>query len=495
MVMEKQERFLRGAGILLPIFSLPSEFGIGALDGAAYRFVDFLKRSGQKYWQILPLNPTGFADSPYQSSCAFAGNPYFLDISKILPQNVAKRAECEFSEYIDYYDLFQKRIKILRQNFSKVPNQYINGYLAFCEENKFWLEDYSLFMAIKEKNSYRPWLEWDDENLKKHNKDALKEFSLNNSKEIEFWKYIQFMFFSQWNSLKSYANEKGIAIIGDLPIYVSLDSSDVWANRQLFLLNKEGYPLEVAGVPPDSFSNDGQLWGNPIYDWNAMEKDGYLWWKKRLELSSQLYDAVRIDHFIGVVNYYSIPYGSLDAKTGAWKRGPGKELINTWRDIGKIKIIAENLGNVTDEVNELLQETGFPGMKILQFAFTSGYDNRHLPHNYEENCVLYGGTHDNQTLFGYFSECNESELNFACNYLNLENKSPAAISEEIIRAGLESVADIAIFSIQDYLGLDDRARINTPSVLEGNWRWRVSEKFLTQELSDKIRELCVKYGR
>ena len=495
MIMEKQERFLRGAGILLPIFSLPSEFGIGALDEAAYRFVDFLKGAGQKYWQILPLNPTGFADSPYQSSCAFAGNPYFLDISKILPKNVSEELKREFSEYIDYYELFQKRIKILRQNFSKVPNQYIDLYLAFCEENKFWLDDFSLFMSIKEKNGYKPWLEWDDENLKKRNNDALKEFSLNNSKEIEFWKYIQFLFFSQWNSLKSYANEKGIAIIGDLPIYVSLDSSDVWANRSLFLLNKEGYPLEVAGVPPDSFSNDGQLWGNPIYDWNAMEKDGFLWWKRRLEFSSKLYDAVRIDHFIGFVNYYSIPYGALDAKNGEWKSGPGRHLIDTWRDISNIKIIAEDLGNVTDEVNELLKESGFPGMKVLQFAFSSGYDNRYLPHNYEENCVLYGGTHDNQTLVGYFSGANESEVNFACNYLNIENKSPAAISEEIIRAGLESKADIAVFSIQDYLALDDRARINTPSVLEGNWRWRVSEKFLTQELSDKIRELCVKYGR
>ncbi|MBE6696686.1 MAG: 4-alpha-glucanotransferase [Ruminococcaceae bacterium] len=493
--MEKQERFARGAGILLPIFSLPSKFGIGAFDSAAYNFVDFLKMSGQKYWQILPLNPTGFADSPYQSSCAFAGNPYFLDISKILPHDTAHHLETEFSEHIDYFELFQNRAKILRQNFSGIPQEIKNEYSTFCKENEFWLEDYSLFMAIKERNNYKPWLEWEYEDLKRHDEEAIKEFLSENRDEIEFWKYVQYLFFSQWHSLKSYANENGITVIGDLPIYVSLDSSDVWANRQLFLLNEEGYPLEVAGVPPDSFSNDGQLWGNPIYDWNEMKKDGYMWWKRRLQLSSVLYDAVRIDHFIGFVNYYSIPYGAHDAKNGEWKRGPGKHLIDSWRDIGNIKIIAEDLGNVTDEVGELMKDAGFPGMKILQFAFTSGYDNRHLPHNFEENSVIYGGTHDNQTLLGYFSVCDNRELEFACDYFNIENKSPAAISEEIIRAGLESRADIAIFSLQDYLGLDDSARINTPSVLEGNWRWRVSEKLLTQELSDKIRERCVKYGR
>ena len=280
--MDKQERFLRGAGILLPIFSLPSKYGIGAMDEASYRFVDFLKEAGQEYWQILPINPTGYADSPYQSSCAFAGNPYFLDISEFLPEHAIKEQEREFSEYIDYSDLFQKRIKILRQNFFGVPNECKEEYADFCKRNEFWLDDFSLFMAIKEKNGYLSWLEWEDEKLKMHDREALREFSLNNEREIVFWKYIQFVFFSQWKALKSYANEKGITIIGDLPIYVSLDSSDVWANKYLFLLDEDGYPLEVAGVPPDSFSGDGQLWGNPIYNWNAMEKDGYSWWKKRL---------------------------------------------------------------------------------------------------------------------------------------------------------------------------------------------------------------------
>ncbi len=493
--MDKQERFLRGAGILLPIFSLPSKYGIGAMDESSYRFVDFLKEAGQKYWQILPINPTGYADSPYQSSCAFAGNPYFLDISEFLPEYAIKEQEREFSEYIDYSELFQKRIKILRQNFLGVPNEREEEYAAFCKRNEFWLDDFSLFMAIKEKNGHLSWLEWEDEKLRRHDREALREFSLKNEREIVFWKYIQFVFFSQWKALKSYANEKGITIIGDLPIYVSLDSSDVWANKHLFLLDDDGYPLEVAGVPPDSFSGDGQLWGNPIYNWNAMGNDGYSWWKKRLLHSSVLYDAVRIDHFIGFVNYYSVPYGASDAKNGRWNRGPGKNLIDSWNDIDKIKIIAENLGIVTDEVNNLLYEKGFPGMKVLQFAFSSGYDNTHLPHNFEENCVVYGGTHDNQTLYGYFSTCDSGEFDFACNYFNVENKNPAALSEEIIRAGLESKADIAIFSIQDYLGLDDRARINTPSVLQGNWRIRISEEYLTRELSDKIREKCERYGR
>ena len=493
--MKKQERFERGAGILLPIFSLPSDYGIGGFDEAAYSFVDFLYEAGQRYWQILPLNPTGYGDSPYQSCCAFAGNPYFINIKEVMSDEVLKREKKGFTEYIDYAYLYENRIKNLKESLIFVPKSAEIPYKRFCDENSFWLDDYALFMTIKEKNGNRIWTEWEDERLKNHDTEALYEFSREHKEELDFWRYLQFTFFSQWDALKRYANEKGISIIGDIPIYVSLDSSDVWANRELFLLHSDGCPIEVAGVPPDAFSEDGQLWGNPIYNWHALEERDFLWWKKRVEFCSYLYDAIRIDHFIGIVNYYSIPASADNAKNGRWHKAPARALVSSFEGISGIKIIAENLGNITDEVTELLEECGFPGMKILQFAFGGDETNPNLPHNFEQNSVVYGGTHDNQTLLGYFSSCSEKELDLASYILNQKNKSPLAISKEIIRAGLSSVADIAIFSIQDYLALDDRARINTPSVAEGNWQWRLSGKRLTPKLTEEIKAICRSYNR
>lgn len=493
--MKKQERFERGAGVLLPIFSLPSDGGIGCFDSQAYKFVDFLYEAGQKYWQILPLNPTGYGDSPYQSSCAFAGNPYFVNLEEILSKEEYNKLDKTFSEYIDYKKIYENRINIMRQNFFGVPKKSESEYRRFCENNSFWLDDFSVFMTAKKKNKNQIWCDWQNEALRNHDSEAILEFAQDNKFEIEFWKYIQYLFFSQWSSLKRYANERDISIIGDIPIYVSLDSSDVWANREFFLLHSDGCPVEVAGVPPDKFSDDGQLWGNPIYNWKALEEKDFYWWRKRLEACSYLYDAIRIDHFIGIVNYYSIPYGAKTAKNGRWHKAPGEKLISSFGDIDNIKIIAENLGNVTEEVTLLLEKSGYPGMKILEFAFSGDETNGNLPHNFEQNSVVYGGTHDNQTLVGYFSGCSEEELNFACEYLNIKNKSPAVISKEIIRAGLSSVADIAIFSIQDYLGLDDRSRINIPSVAEGNWSWRVSEKKITPKLAGEIKKLCRIYNR
>ncbi len=497
--MKKQERFQRGAGILLPIFSLPSDYGIGCFDEKAYEFVDFLKKSGQRYWQILPLTPTGYGDSPYQSSCAFAGNPYFISLKEIATDEEQKELTLCFSEHIDYEQLYNTRFSVLRKCIKRISEkestEYRTEYTNFCKKNSFWLDDFAFFMAIKQSEGNVAWTEWQSEGLKNHNESAIVEFYLDNREEIEFWKYTQFFFYTQWERLKKYANQNGIRIIGDLPIYVSHDSSDVWANRELFLLDSDGYPSEVAGVPPDVFSSQGQLWGNPIYNWSVQENNGFYWWKKRIALSSRLFDIIRIDHFIGIVNYYAIPYKETTAKYGRWCKGPSIALIEEISSMDEVKIIAEDLGNLTDEVIELLCKAGYPGMKILQFAFNGGTENPHLPHNFSQNSVVYGGTHDNQTLVGYFSLCDKEELEYALQYLKTENKSPAAISKEIVKAGLSSVADIAIFTMQDYLGLDDNARINTPSTPYGNWRWRMSEQYLTEELASEIYSLCKLYNR
>lgn len=497
--MKKQERFTRGAGVLLPVFSLPSQHGIGCFDEKAYEFIDFLQNAGQTYWQILPLTPVGYGNSPYQSSCAFAGNLCFINLKEIATTDELSLLPFGNEKHVDYSAVYKSKMSVLKKCIKRIlsieKNEYHTDYTEFCKSNTFWLNDFAFYMSIKEKEENAAWYEWKNVGLRDRNERAMVEFYLDNSENIEFWKYTQFLFYTQWKKIKKYANDRGISIIGDVPIYVSHDSSDVWANRALFVLDEKGHPTEVAGVPPDIFSSHGQLWGNPIYNWDTHEEKNFDWWKKRIEASSTLFDVIRIDHFIGIVNYYAIPATESTAKNGKWYEGPAEKLINVFSDIKNVKIIAEDLGNLTTEVEELMKKAGYPGMKILQFAFAGGYENPHLPHNFSENCVVYGGTHDNQTLVGYFSSCDKKEIEFVSEYLKTDKKSPTDISKEIIKVGLSSAADIAVFTIQDYLGLDDSARINVPSTSQGNWQWRINEACLADNLSSEIYSLCKLYNR
>lgn len=479
---------VRSAGVLLPIFSLPSRYGIGTLGREAYRFIDFLCRSGMKYWQILPLTPTGYGDSPYQSVSAFAGNPYlidlddaasFLDVSLPDLYTLTNGEECR----INYELQFLEREKALRTLFSRCQGiEETEAYRKFVSEEE-WLSPYSRFMAYRKKNGMKPWQEW-----------TCEEFSEEDREEIAYQNFLQFLFFHQYGELRRYANERGIGIIGDMPLYVSLDSADVWANPDLFLLNEKGYPQEVAGVPPDLFSEDGQKWGNPLYMWKRMEDDGFVWWKKRISHMLKMCDKVRIDHFIGLVNYYAIPANALTAREGEWRKAPGERLLESLRTMTE-SLIAEDLGVVNEEVVRIRERFCLPGMKILQFAFNGDSSNPFLPYNYEKRCLVYGGTHDNETLIGYFSTADERELAYACRYLGIETKDPALIAKAVISAGYASVGDTVIMSMQDLMGLDNSARINTPSTVEGNWQYRLPCDWESQVDAHALKALAKLYGR
>lgn len=404
MKKEKQDRALkRGAGLLLPISSLPSPYGIGTFGADAYRFVDYLVEAGQKYWQVLPLGPTSYGDSPYQSFSAFAGNPYFIDLDYLVDEGLITKAQIkkfpwgDNKEYIDYATVYGSRFQVLRIAFENSAYADTKEYAEFVKNNEYWLDDYSLYMAVKFYFENQEWAKWDDD-IKARRPEAVEKYKEELKDDIEFWKFCQFKFFEQWNKLREYANEQGIEMIGDIPIYVAMDSADVWAHKELFELDEDFKQINVAGVPPDAFSADGQLWANPLYDWDKMEKCNFEWWKQRMASNSKLYDYIRIDHFIGVVNYYSIEASCKDAKEGVWRKGPGIKLTNAIDSaIGDAKIIAEDLGVVSPAVRELLAETGYPGMNIIEFAFGGGPDNSHLPHNYKPNSLVYGGTHDNET--------------------------------------------------------------------------------------------------
>ncbi len=498
-ISKKQKRLGRGAGVLLPVASLPSRFGIGTLGREAYQFIDFLQAAGQRYWQVLPLGPTSYGDSPYQSFSAFAGNPYFIDLETLVQEGLLTWEEVSAPDWgdnptkIDYAQIYQNRFRILRRAFIRSSHRETEEYQNFCKRNQDWLEDYSFYMAVKMHFGAQEWLKWPEE-IRTCQPAALQSFRKNLLQDIEFWKFCQFKFSEQWFKLKAYANERGISIIGDIPIYVSLDSADVWRHPSLFQLDKKRQPTMVAGVPPDSFSQTGQLWGNPLYNWDEMGKDGFVWWKKRMAFSAKLYDIVRVDHFIGIVRYYAIPYGSLTAQNGEWCRGPGAALIRAISAVmGDSKIIAEDLGCVVPEVEELREAAGYPGMKILEFAFDSGSENLNLPCHYSQNSVVYGGTHDNETLVGFFRHQPLRSLHFACDYLHVRKKKdlPAAC----IRAAYASVADTAVIQMQDLLGLGNEARTNFPSTIGTNWRWRLLPNQLTDELSVKMHDLSELYAR
>ncbi len=493
----------RSAGILLSISSLPSKYGIGCFSESAYKFVDFLKASGQTYWQILPLGATSYGDSPYQSFSTFAGNPYFIDIDEFVKSGLLTQEECENTDFgndernIDYEKQYFNRYPLLKKAFerSDIVNSY--DFKQFCDENP-WLDDYALFMAIKDNYKGISWIEWDEE-IRLRNPDAMEKYRSELEYEISFYKFLQFVFFNQWGRLKKYANENGIEIIGDIPIYVAFDSADTWSAPKLFCLDENNVPTAVAGCPPDGFSADGQLWGNPLYNWDVHKSSGYEWWISRMAQCFKMYDVVRIDHFRGFDEYYSIPYGDKNAKNGHWEKGAGIQLFKAISDaLGTKKIIAEDLGFMTDTVRELVKACGFPNMKVLEFAFDSrdtGSRNDYLPHNYNENCVAYTGTHDNQTIVSWLKTITDEEFAMVREYLYDTFTPDDKLYKSLIALVMRSKADVCIIPMQDWLGLDDSCRMNTPSTVGDNWKWRMTESDMNNTLSSEIYNMTKIYDR
>lgn len=489
---------MRASGILLPLFSLPSPYGIGTLGQSAYDFIDFLASARQRYWQMLPIGPTSYGDSPYQSFSTFAGNPYFIDLDTLAAQGLLTREELQRAAspqaepYVDYAFLFERRFEVLRcafRRFEETPR-----YRAFAAENAYWLPDYALYMALKAENGYVSWLQW-PQGLKSREEGALALARERLEEEIRFYCFLQYAFAAQFQALKAYAKKKKVLLIGDIPIYVAMDSADTWVHPSLFMLDETLTPTFVAGCPPDYFSKTGQLWGNPLYDWPAHEAEDFVWWTARVKATFQFFDVVRVDHFRGFASYYAIPYGDATAEFGHWREGAGMKLFQTLkRKLGKLNIIAEDLGYLTQDVFKLLKATGFPGMKVLQFAFSPPYgDNPYLPHRYPQKCVAYTGTHDNATVGEWMKEVRPKERAFARKYLALSAKEGAGMG--FIRGAWASVADTAIAPLQDFLGLGKEARINVPSTVGGNWRWRLNGPELTPELAEKIAEITRRYGR
>jgi len=490
----------RSAGILLPISSLPSKYGIGCFDKAAYAFVDFLKDAGQSYWQILPLGPTSYGDSPYQSFSTFAGNPYFISLDALCEEHLLTQKECEAAalpdtDSIDYSGLYETRYELLRKAYNRMEND--NAVLEFTASQP-WVEDYALFMALKDYFGGVSWDNW-TEDIRLRKEDALKQWKERLAEEIGFYQFLQYQFFRQWNKLKAYANANGIRIIGDIPIYVAFDSADAWANPELFQLDEIGLPKAVAGCPPDGFAADGQLWGNPLYDWEYHKKTSFKWWIERLRQCFAMYDVVRIDHFRGFDEYYAIPYGDKTAKNGHWEKGPGMELFRAMESaLGKREVIAEDLGFMTDSVRQLVKDSGFPNMKVLEFAFDSrdtGSRNDYLPHNYDENCVAYTGTHDNQTIAAWFQTITDEERSMAREYLCDAYTPEENLHRVFISLIMRSRAKLCIIPMQDWLGLDDRSRINVPSTVGTNWKWRLLQHELTKPLQEEISKATQLYGR
>ncbi len=492
---------MRASGILLPITSLPSKYGIGSFSKEAYEFIDQLKAAGQRYWQILPLGPTGYGDSPYQSFSTFAGNPYNIDVEEFVTQGILTLEECKASNttgtdrYIEYGELYILRFELLKTVFSRVCLEKEDGFQEFCNEEEWWLDDYASYMAIKDSFDGISFIEW-PEDIRNRERNALYRYKEELNYEIQYYKFLQFKFYQQWNKLKKYANQNEVKIIGDIPIYVAFDSADTWANPELFQFDENGLPTAVAGCPPDGFSETGQLWGNPLYKWEYHKETKYQWWIKRIAQCYKLYDVIRIDHFRGFDEYYSIPYGNTTAIEGEWKQGPGYEIFEKIKEqLGELNIIAEDLGFLTPGVLELVDKTGYPGMKILQFAFDSREESDYLPHNYNKNCVVYTGTHDNDTTLGWYRTISKEDREFAQKYLGVNEITDQNINELLIRLAMASVADTCIIPIQDFLDLGSQARINVPSTLGYNWKWRLLEKEIKPELIDKIGNITKIYGR
>ena len=512
---------MRESGILMPVSSLPGPYGIGCFGAEALKFVDFLAAAGQHIWQLLPLSPTGYGDSPYQSCSAFAGNPYFIDLDALKADGLLTAAQLKAEPWgtdplsVDYGTLYTSRYKVLRAAYAAWREKYAgrfgcahyypDDYYAFTLTNESWLNDYAMYMALKTANGMKSWAEWPRE-YRLRDAGALAEFAAGQEEEIGFWKFLQYEFAVQWKKVKDYANEKGIKILGDIPIYVSADSVDAWVGGELFELDAQGGFARVAGCPPDYFSADGQLWGNPLYNWQYHKQTGYAWWIRRVRHALGIYDLLRIDHFRGFDTYWAIPAGSPTACTGKWEIGPRMDLFHALEAaLGKLPIIAEDLGELFPSVRELLADSTFPGMKVLQFAFGGG-DNEYLPHNHVKNSVVYPGTHDNTTLTDWWKNAaTGKEKANAAAYLHLTPCKPtakevAAVKPDaariaLLRAALGSVADRAIIPMPDWLGLGAEAHLNTPGKLGGNWTWRAAEGFDAEPLASRIQAECEVYCR
>ena len=531
-------KFERNAGILMPVSSLPSPYGIGTFGKDAYDFVTFVKECNHKYWQVLPLGPTTYGDSPYQSYSAFAGNPYFVDLDMlieagfllksevisrdwgdgIVPVNVSeddavngrfgtyRDGNIGDERYVSYEKIYNNRFDILRIAYNRFKAACAESkktlakglplykqFDNFVKDNADWLEDYALFMALKSHFNNVSWGEWETD-IKFRKPEAMTRYEEQLSDDIGYWKFIQFEFYLQWNALKQYANSNGIEIIGDIPIYMGYDSVDVWANQGEFQLDENLTPIKVAGVPPDAFSDAGQKWGNPLYDYDKMEANGFSWWRKRMAASAKLYDVIRIDHFIGIVKYYTIPADMPDARQGEYRQGPGQKLLDAINEsIGDKKIIAEDLGVEVPEVAKILKENGYPGMKVLEFAFGGDRKNPHLPYNYTQNLVCYGGTHDNETLLGFFEDRGDWELGYAYDYLDTRDKG--RMVDQVFRAAYSSVAVLTVFAVQDILKLGNWARMNLPSSMGNNWKWRMQKGQLGQHELECMRYLASVFDR
>ncbi|MDD6503561.1 MAG: 4-alpha-glucanotransferase [Oscillospiraceae bacterium] len=490
----------RSSGILMPVSSLPSPYGIGTLGKAAYEFVDFLADAGQRWWQMLPVGPTSYGDSPYQSFSTYAGNPYFVDLDMLREDGLLTQEEIDAVYWgsdparVDYAAIYNGRFALLAKATERGWDRDTEELNAFMEQNRTWLPDYALYMAVKRHFGMRAWTEWEDEDIRLHRPVAVEKYRRELWEDVRLFTYIQFLFFKQWNALRSYARKKGIGIIGDLPIYVAMDSADVWSDPRSFQLDEKNVPTAVAGVPPDYFSEDGQLWGHPLYNWPAMEADGFGWWIRRVDGASKLFDVIRIDHFRGLASYWAVPYGETTAKKGRWIPGPGIRMVRAitgW--FPQLQFIAEDLGILTPDVTELMDQSGLPGMKVLEFAFDPVEPGVYLPHNHPKNCVCYVGTHDNAPVLQWKDEADPAEVDMAVRYLGLNEEE--GFHWGMIRGGMSSVADLFVAQMQDVLGLGAESRMNTPGTLGGNWQWRLLPGQITPELAEKLHEMTRIYGR
>lgn len=491
----------RSSGILMPMSSLPSPYGIGTMGRAAYDFVDFLASAGQSYWQLLPLGPTSYGDSPYSSPSTFAGNPYYIDLDMLIEQGLLRKEDVSSLNWgtdpsvTDYSVIYQNRFQVLRKAFAS-GRESLSGEIAeFRRQNASWLENYALFMSVKGKFGMKSWTEWPDEAIRRRTPEAVSAYSAELCEEMDFWVFLQVLFFRQWNALREYAREKGIGFIGDVPIYVAMDSADVWSEPRFFQLDSEYMPSEVSGVPPDDFNEDGQLWGNPLYNYDAMKADGFGWWIRRIEGASRLYDVVRIDHFRGFESYWAVPAGEETAKNGKWRPGPGMDLVGVltgW--FSGMEFIAEDLGYATPEVRKLLEDSGLPGMKVLQFAFDAHGDSAYLPHNCAENSSMYIGTHDNDTVLGWLeSFATEDDREFASKYMHITPDEGWCYG--FIRTGMASASKLFVMQMQDVLELPGSCRMNTPGIPMGNWCWRMLPGALSGKIAERLLDMVKTYRR
>ncbi len=489
---------MRSSGILMHITSLPGPYGVGTMGKQAFAFVDFLKQAGQSMWQILPLTPTGYGDSPYQSCSSFAGNHYLIDLEALIEEGLLKKEEVEPIDWCwketkaDFGRLYNNRLKVLRIAYSRFQGG--NDFELFLEDNAAWLPDFAMFMALKAKNGGSPWYTWEP-GVKMRYPEAMDAMRHELAEEIRFYCFVQYLFNKQWTALRAYANKNGIKIIGDVPIYVPLDSVEVWSDPGMFQLDENLTPKVIAGCPPDAFSEDGQLWGNPIYDWEKMKADGYQWWLKRLAAAGEWYDIVRMDHFRGLEAYWSVPYGAETAKAGKWNKGPDMSFITAIKEgLPELEMIAEDLGFLTQEVLDLRDNSGFPGMKVLEFAFDSREPSDYLPHTYVKNSVVYTGTHDNMTMRQWFDTAPKAAKEYAIEFMGLTEKEGLVMGT--IRTAMSSVSDMCIIQMPDWLNLGGEARMNFPGTLsDANWTWRAEKKDFNLSLAKRIYNMTKLYGR